>query len=66
MTNSACTVTSGEWVSPYDGRTIKSAKDVDIVRLFPSYFLKIPLNFKFLQDHVVPLKEFRSLVLFFL
>jgi hypothetical protein len=30
VTNSACTVTSGHWVSPYDGVPTDLASDLDI------------------------------------
>jgi hypothetical protein len=33
VTNSACTATSGNWVSPYDGVATTLASDLDIVSL---------------------------------
>jgi hypothetical protein len=35
VTNSACSVISGQWVSPYDGKTWTNATDVDIDHLVP-------------------------------
>ncbi|PQE20517.1 secreted protein [Rutstroemia sp. NJR-2017a BBW] len=35
VVNSACTATSGTWVSPYDGATWTAASDLDIDHLVP-------------------------------
>ncbi|OAA65401.1 secreted protein [Niveomyces insectorum RCEF 264] len=35
VTNSACTATSGTWVSPYDGATWTAASDLDIDHMVP-------------------------------
>ncbi|KAK5655805.1 hypothetical protein OQA88_5343 [Cercophora sp. LCS_1] len=35
VTNSACTATSGTWVSPYDGATWTAASDIDIDHMVP-------------------------------
>ena len=35
VTNSACSPTSGTWVSPYDGAAWSAASDVDIDHLIP-------------------------------
>jgi len=35
VTNSACSVTSGQWYSPYDGKTWTNASDVDVDHVVP-------------------------------
>jgi hypothetical protein len=35
VTNAACSVTSGKWLSPYDGKTWTNASDVDIDHVVP-------------------------------
>jgi hypothetical protein len=37
VTNSACTPTSGNWVSPYDNVPTTLASDLDIVGALPSF-----------------------------
>jgi hypothetical protein len=34
-TDDECKATSGTWYSPYDGRTLKKAEDVDIDHMVP-------------------------------
>src|SRR5262249_47212771 len=35
VTSSGCTITQGTWLSPYDGKTVTSPKEIDIDHMVP-------------------------------